>query len=402
MKNIWQCSFNSDIENFRNKFSALLRNLAKNSFGIYFGTVSHVPSLRDDDNRHGNMLEMLNRDWIYHPILTILPEGYIDNNIYKDSLFTVYVYQSDDFTISITYMGTDNMTDIRTDLKCRPVILDPENPHIFVHAGFKRSYIDSRDKYIIPKIKELCCGKTISHLQFSGHSKGGAEATLAAYDLSKRTDLGLSANFSISLVTFGQPPVGNKAFVDEFKVRLSEKKRQVLILRITNQFDPVPKLLDGNFLHHCNEFCLSPQLLDRVHSSIVPIVDKMPFENPHGSWQYIYNLELFLQGNLLTIDFAGNVMVNHNLYQVAEKGNFKSDTQSDDTKSSTIQSCGAIAPPPLVIKTAWVPATIIGGGIISNTIGTGAAVVSTLSSLLFRGGTTWGIGKNNFAKGYAL
>ena len=211
MKNIWQYSFNSDIENFRNKFSALLRNLAKNSFGIYFGTVSHVPSLRDDDNRHGNMLEMLNRDWIYHPFLTILPEGYIENNIYKDSLFTVYVYQSDDFTISITYMGTDNMTDIRTDLICRPVILDPENPHIFVHAGFKRSYVDSRDKYIIPKIKELCCGKTISHLQFSGHSKGGAEATLAAYDLSKRTDLGLSANFSISLVTFGQPPVGNEA-----------------------------------------------------------------------------------------------------------------------------------------------------------------------------------------------
>ena len=221
------------------------------------------------------------------------------------------------------------------------------------------SYEESRDNYVIKAIQELSRGKDISHLQFFGHSNGGAVATLAAYDLSQRTDLGLSEGFKVSLLTFGQPHVGNKAFVQDFKARLPENRIGKFV-RFVSQFDPIPKLLEGlnlalpekeRYAHHCTELTLDGYWLvdkDYVDSfvkkvecninSLSDLITSIPADlseeaiknkvstafDPkkcyHGSWHHIYHLELILQGKRITVDKAGNVFIKNDIDIAVNKG----------------------------------------------------------------------------------
>ena len=241
-------------------FPVLCRKAATASFGLYSNTVFHVPSLRNDDLEYGQQLKILNTEWFPSNVL----ESSYRNITYEGKFCHVHVgLEDDNRTISITYMGTSSITDMVIDLICILEVWEPLNPQIKVHAGFKKSYEESKE-YVIKSIKELSKVNSITRLQFFGHSKGGAEATLAAYDLLKRTDLGLSEDFKISLLTFGQPHVGNEAFVEDFKARLPEKRIEKLV-RFVNQFDPIPKLLDstisGRYVHHCDALILDSYFL---------------------------------------------------------------------------------------------------------------------------------------------
>jgi len=329
------------------------RRAAKAAFGIYSNTISCVPSLKSDDLIHGRKLERIsNGEWFEPQSSATVVVGRLTHG----TNWAVHVGLVDSETISITYMGTNRVTDVVPDLLCGMEAMDSSDGQgkIRVHQGFKHSYNSSRGA-VVAQIKTLSAGKLVSHLQFFGHSKGGAEATLAAYDLSSRSSgLGLPADFKVSLVTFGQPHVGNKAFVEDFRSRLPEKRRGQF-KRFANQFDPVPQLLEGwnlahpededRYEHHCDEFVLdSYWLLDRDYiasafkkmegniSTMSDLLTSVPaalvlgssisisglasckavadlVTRHHSALQYIYCLELVLQvRKRTTVDQAGSRM----------------------------------------------------------------------------------------------
>ena len=316
----------------------LCRTSAALSFGIYPGDF-HETLSRNDAELFCGMLRNLNQNWVSSRenkrkcfSSKILPEPHIYDFI-RDESYTVCVRLEDVNTISITYMGTNSNTDIITDLRAAPEVWETSsvNQFVKVHMGFKASYQASREK-VVEAIQKMSCNMTISHLQFFGHSKGGAEATLAAYDLSQCMDLGLPKDFKVSLLTFGQPHVGNAAFVKDFKARLPEE-RIGIFARFVSQGDPVPKILDGVYMHHCAKLTLDGYLL--LASKMDRILN---FSDFHGSWHYIYHLELILQGKRTAVDQADNSLA-------SAAPSSSSDLQQAVTTATALVAATTVCPP---------------------------------------------------------
>lgn len=91
----------------------------------------------------------------------------------------------------LAFRGTENLRDWLTNINLAPV---PFRNDAVAHAGFARS-LDSVWKAIEPELDKLTCP-----VYFTGHSLGGALATLAAARRRPR-----------ALYTFGSPRVGNRA-----------------------------------------------------------------------------------------------------------------------------------------------------------------------------------------------
>jgi hypothetical protein len=78
-----------------------------------------------------------------------------------------------------------------------------------VHAGFLRAYLSVRQS-VADVTKQIIGGDGSDwKIYMTGHSLGGALATLSTVDISRRF-----ASASVTAYSFGSPRVGNKAFVD--------------------------------------------------------------------------------------------------------------------------------------------------------------------------------------------
>lgn len=104
--------------------------------------------------------------------------------------------------IIVVFRGTENSEDWRTNIKLRKV----DGPEGQVHRGFKTS-LDDAWPTILKRITALRTNN--QPIWFTGHSLGGALATMACATL-KQDD---AHNYEIAGVyTFGQPRVGDAAF----------------------------------------------------------------------------------------------------------------------------------------------------------------------------------------------
>lgn len=115
-------------------------------------------------------------------------------------------------------------------------------------------YYQSLYKTVFPYLKELISkakDKSIKQYIFTGHSRGGAMASLAAFDLIQEKLIEKTANSPV-LITFGQPRVGNYAFANELM------KAVPIVYRIVNRYDIVsgfPACIIDKKTHNCkNEF----------------------------------------------------------------------------------------------------------------------------------------------------
>lgn len=97
-----------------------------------------------------------------------------------------------------------------------------------MHRGFIRAYFSVRDK-----IHEYVTTHSVSRVTVTGHSLGGALATLCAVDLQYNFSDTLTA---IEIYTFGAPKVGNDGFRDSFNRRVPES------YRIVHGMDLVPEV----------------------------------------------------------------------------------------------------------------------------------------------------------------
>ncbi|KAH9116853.1 hypothetical protein AeMF1_009256 [Aphanomyces euteiches] len=130
--------------------------------------------------------------------------------IYDQTTDTHGVVFADDTRLILAFRGTYSTKNAYTDLAYNFVSPNDDAawaaPDVRVHAGFWTAYLSVRDQ-VIGAVKEHCAGREIF---CTGHSLGGALATIAAVDVAA------TIWRPVTMYNYGSPRVGNHAFAREF------------------------------------------------------------------------------------------------------------------------------------------------------------------------------------------
>jgi len=165
--------------------------------------------------------------------------------------------------VCVAFRGTeqDRFTDIITDLKVATCNFDVERSvgNFFdrgvpqVHSGFLQAYdsVKVRLMSIVSSIIKLHPDEQWT-LFVTGHSLGGALATLFAADMSrKRYPDGVTPPH-VTMYNFGSPRVGNAKFVDMYREAVQDSWR---VFNKTDIVSSVPRM--GNYKHIGNAVAVS-------------------------------------------------------------------------------------------------------------------------------------------------
>ncbi|KAK7393270.1 hypothetical protein VNO78_21821 [Psophocarpus tetragonolobus] len=147
----------------------------------------------------------------------------------------------------VAFRGTEQTQwkDLRTDLMLVPAGLNPERiggdfkQEIQVHSGFLSAYDSVRTRIIslirhaIGYVDDHSESFHKWHVYVTGHSLGGALATLLALELSSNQLVKRGA-ISITMYNFGSPRVGNKRFAEVYNERVKDS------WRVVNHRDIIP------------------------------------------------------------------------------------------------------------------------------------------------------------------
>ncbi len=112
----------------------------------------------------------------------------------------------------VTETVTENEELIYPDAYAKP------NDPVKMHSGFARAYLSVRDR-----IHDHIKSSSATRYRVTGHSLGGAIATLCAIDL----QYNFSPKIAVEAYTFGSPRVGNDAFTDSYNRRVPDTWRVV-------------------------------------------------------------------------------------------------------------------------------------------------------------------------------
>ena len=143
----------------------------------------------------------------------------------------VYVWDTAN-EIAVVFRGTDGKRDVTADLDQRTVELTDVprvgKGSVCVHRGFHRQFTVVREDLRRTLIR--CDAGRRKRLLFTGHSLGGAVATVAAVCLGNEP---WTAGSSVEVHTFGSPRVGNAGFVRAFDAVVGSS------IRVFHEGDPV-------------------------------------------------------------------------------------------------------------------------------------------------------------------
>lgn len=170
----------------------------------------------------------------------------------------VYVSKYEDY-LSICFRGTESFSDILMDLQMSktqfPLINREEQTWPYVHTGFYKQFEAVRnelDREIENYHDEL---NEDTKIIFSGHSLGGALATLSSLYYAVKYP-----KIEVNCVTFGSPRVGCDDFASLFNKKITNSYRYV------NDNDPVPCVPTSIRFRHVNGLRWLNQ--DKVENSI--------------------------------------------------------------------------------------------------------------------------------------
>lgn len=136
-----------------------------------------------------------------------------------------YATRTDQDDVLVTFRGTSTKRDMCIDTKIRRVQTEYLPQGAWVHRGFEIQYRALRER-LIDRIRDVDAGK---RLIFTGHSLGGALATIAALEFALKYP-----DRDVVCVTFGSPRVGSKGFKEQFDRMVD------LSYRFVNERDVVP------------------------------------------------------------------------------------------------------------------------------------------------------------------
>ena len=161
----------------------------------------------------------------------------------------------------VSFAGTENATDVKVDVNIADTPLPAGwrragDPEARAHKGFVDLYAQLREG-VRAKVRNLLTPETRA-VVLTGHSLGGALATLAALDLANAPVVHPQAQAAVPVhaYTFGAPQIGDGAFVKQFNARVPH------CVRVVNPFDPVPKLLATQLLHTKGYYPVASLTLD--------------------------------------------------------------------------------------------------------------------------------------------
>lgn len=187
-----------------------------------------------------------------------------------------------DDRLVIAFRGSEEtgIADWITDLKFIPAVYpyaDPPDKRVHVHLGFLGAYQSVRDAI-------LDAAKSTTHRQIicTGHSLGGALATLSALDIARNVP-----GKSVSCYTYGSPKVGNDLFAKIYN------KYVPRTYRFVNGADLVPTIPPGAFAH-VGQLCYVGKAADRESSwtdLFASIMDRIEDHFPHS---YVKGLKALL------------------------------------------------------------------------------------------------------------
>ncbi|KAJ1271823.1 hypothetical protein BS78_06G155200 [Paspalum vaginatum] len=148
----------------------------------------------------------------------------------------------------VAFRGTEQSRwkDLRTDLMLVPAGLNPERlggdfkQEVQVHSGFLGAYDSVRNrimaliKYAVGYNDEEDAESIPRwHVYVTGHSLGGALATLLALELSS-SQMAKNGAIFVTMYNFGSPRVGNRRFADIYNAKVKDS------WRIVNHRDIIP------------------------------------------------------------------------------------------------------------------------------------------------------------------
>eukprot|EP00122_Pirum_gemmata_P000758 Pgem_evm1s672 len=145
-------------------------------------------------------------------------------------------------TIWLSFRGTQ-ATSIKnwlTDFNIKFVPLDNQIPDVLVHQGMYTAWSLVKEE-MIAEVLNLRQQYHDFKVGVTGHSLGGGLATIASCDLSFNHSIPIS-NF----ITFGQPRVGNKDFVNWWYQHFEN----TFVRRITHSSDVIPHTLPWGGYEH--------------------------------------------------------------------------------------------------------------------------------------------------------
>jgi len=148
-------------------------------------------------------------------------------NAYADKTESFGFVLTSELASILAFRGSDSAEDWVSDFIAQQVVYRPVRNAGQTHKGFTDIYMSARDE-IFSLLEPLDESKP---LFITGHSLGGALATLAALDIANNTA------FSSPIVyTFGAPRVGDPNFVRAYNYSITSH------WRFQNEFDIVPHL----------------------------------------------------------------------------------------------------------------------------------------------------------------
>ncbi|EMD89931.1 hypothetical protein COCHEDRAFT_62145, partial [Bipolaris maydis C5] len=140
------------------------------------------------------------------------------------------------------------------------------------HRGFWRSWLDSRDR-VLPAVSQAASANPSYEIRVTGHSLGGAIATLAAASMR-------NAGRKVALYTYGSPRVGGSQISDYITKQAGGN------YRITHWNDPVPKLplLTMGYVHTSPEYYINKPNGQAVAAADVQVYDGAVSFRGNGRW----------------------------------------------------------------------------------------------------------------------
>ena len=169
--------------------------------------------------------------------------------------------------IILAFRGTYSIANTIVDLSTVPqfyvpylgendtTTTEPSCQNCTVHSGFLTSWHHTRDT-IVPRLNEALLQYPDYQVTLVGHSLGGAVALLAGLEFQAR-------GWNPQITTFGEPKVGNQAFVEHIDAEFVSNKEKSRYRRVTHADDPVVLLppTEWGYRPHAGELYIAKPAL---------------------------------------------------------------------------------------------------------------------------------------------
>lgn len=180
---------------------------------------------------------------------------YLDGWPSQDAQSYVWV-STDTRSIHVAFRGTENARDAVSDLDVRRLDKEFGGQKVKLHSGFYKQYESLQNEL---HAILMTYASRIDDIYMTGHSLGGALATIAAADAAAAFP-----DKKVHCHTFGSPRAGDAAFVTWFD-------QHVTSVRVQNENDPVPMVpMSSCFCHVSNGIVITDDIVIKDAKHDIP------------------------------------------------------------------------------------------------------------------------------------